>query len=231
MPETTTTCKSVLKRLKAIGNPMDAAGMARFGIETRNALGISVIHLRKLACEIGCNHELALELWKSGAHEARILAALVDDPKQVTEDQMERWVKGFDSWDVCDQCCGALFDKTPHAYRKALEWSRREEEFVKRAAFSLMANLAAHDKEADDQKFLRFLPAIRRESNDPRNFVKKAVNWALRQTGKRTMNLNRAAIDAAYEIRLDDSPSARWIAADALRELTSDAVQRRLIRK
>jgi 3-methyladenine DNA glycosylase AlkD len=167
--------------------------MARFGIETSNALGISVSKLRKLAREIGPSHALAQELWESGIHEARGLAALIDEPKKVTEHQMERWVRAIDSWDICDGCCGNLFDKTPFAYRKAVEWSRREEEeYVKRAGFALMAWLAVHDKKASDAKFLRFLPIIRRESTDERNFVRKAVNWALRQTGKRSPLFERS---------------------------------------
>jgi 3-methyladenine DNA glycosylase AlkD len=203
--------------------------MARFGIETSNALGISVSKLRKLAREIGPSHALAQELWESGIHEARGLAALIDEPKKVTEHQMERWVRAIDSWDICDGCCGNLFDKTPFAYRKAVEWSRREEEeYVKRAGFALMAWLAVHDKKASDAKFLRFLPIIRRESTDERNFVRKAVNWALRQTGKRSPLLNEAAIRTAQQIQKLDSRSARWLAADALRELTSEAVRQRL---
>ena len=174
------------------------------------------------------NHNLAQELWASGIHEARILACMIDDPEMVNEEQIERWVKDFDSWDVCDQCCSNLFDKTEFAYQKAVEWSKRNEEFVKRAGFVLMACLAVHDKKAKDKEFLRFLPIIKRESADNRNFVKKAVNWALRQIGKRNLNLNREAIEAAAEIQKMDSRSAKWIASDAIRELTSEAVQERL---
>ncbi len=186
---------------------------------------------QRIAREIGHDHALALELWESGVLEARCVAALIDDPKLVTEEQMERWVRDFDNWAVCDNCCGRLFDKTPFAYRKALEWSCREEEYVKRAAFSLMAVLAVHDKQASDSKFLRLLPVIKRGSTDERNFVKKAVNWALRQIGKRNLSLNKAAIKTAQEIQGIDSRSARWIAADALRELRGEAVQERLRRK
>lgn len=202
--------------------------MARFGITAENVLGISTPVLQRMAREIGRDHALALELWKSGVFEARCVAALIDDPRLVTEEQMEWWARDFDNWAVCDNCCGRLFDKTPWAYRQASKWSRREEEYVKRAAFSLMAALAVHDKQAGDAKFLKFLPPIQRESSDERNFVKKAVNWALRQIGKRNAVLNKAAIKTAQEIRKIDSPSARWIAADALRELRSDAVQNRL---
>ena len=214
-----------------MGSPRVARGMARFGISTRDALGIPTPTLRKLAREIGSSHRLASELWKSGLHEARTLAALIDDPERVTEAQMERWAGEFDSWDVCDCCCGNLFDKTAFAYRKVAEWSRRREEYVKRASFSLMAALAVHDKKTANNKFLRFLPLIKRESTDERNFVKKAVNWALRQIGKRNLELHRGAVETALEIKKLDSRSARWIAADALRELRSAAVGRRLRRK
>ena len=222
------TAAATLKKLRLLADPKALAGMAKFGIRTHNALGISVPLLKRLAREIGRDHALAQQLWNSGIHDARHLAALIDEPGKVTERQMERWVKDFDSWDVVDGCCSYLFDKTPYAYCKAVEWSRRSEEYVKRAAFSLMAVLAVHDKQAGDGKFVKFLPIIKREARDERNFVKKAVNWALRQIGKRNVKLNRAAIKAAEEIRRIDSRSARWIAADALRELTGPAVQNRL---
>ncbi len=141
---------------------------------------------------------------------------------------MDRWVKDFDSWDVCDQCCGNLFDKAKAAHQKALEWSSRKEEFVKRAGFALMAALSVHDKKTSNATFLKFLEAIKKEATDERNFVKKAINWGLRQIGKRNLQLNRAAITAAKEIQKMDSRSARWIAADALRELTSAPIQKRL---
>ncbi len=205
--------------------------MARFAVPIDKALGIPTPALRKLAREIGKDHQLAEDLWKSGIHEARTLAALIDDPKLVTQEQAERWLRDFDSWDICDCCCGILFDKTHFAYRKAVEWSRRKKEFAKRAGFALMAALAVHDKEAAEAKFLRFLPIIKRESTDQRNFVKKAVNWALGQIGKRSRRLNKAAVKAARAIRKTGSRSARWIAADALRELTSEAVQERLKRQ
>jgi 3-methyladenine DNA glycosylase AlkD len=219
----------VISHLQSIANPTHLEGIAHFGINTANSLGgITAPMLQKLAREIGRNHDLAEQLWASSIHEARLLACMVDDPKMVTGEQMERWVRDFDSWDVCDTCCGYLFDKTPFAYRKALEWSEREEEFVKRAGFALMAYLAVHDKKAADERFIEFLPVIKREATDGRNFVKKAVNWALRQIGKRNNGLNEAAIEAVREIGQLDSKSARWIASDALRELTSDAIQRRL---
>ena len=218
----------VLDRLRSLADPEAKAGMARFGIETGTALGISIPTLRALARDIGRDHGLAEELWASGVHEARILAALVDDPKLVTEEQMERWVVQIDSWDVCDGVCSTLFDRSPFAYDKAAEWSARDEEFVKRAGFVLMAALAVHDKKAPDERFLEMLPLIERESHDERNFVKKAVNWALRGIGKRDRSLNAAAIAAGERIRAQGSRAARWIAADALRELRSEKVQARL---
>jgi 3-methyladenine DNA glycosylase AlkD len=218
----------VLKELRTKGDPAAVEGMKRFGIVGEVMLGVSVPELRRLAKKIGRNHELALKLWKSGIHDARLLASLVDEPERVTAEQMEEWVAAFDSWDVCDGCCGNLFDKTPFAYAKALEWSKARPEFVRRAGFALMAELAVHDKSAPDAKFLRFLPAIKTGSTDERNFVKKAVNWALRQIGKRNTGLNAKAIAVAEEIRKSESKSARWIAADALRELKSPAVKRKL---
>ena len=215
--------KEILKQLKSLRNPHNVAGMARFGINPRNTLGVSIPQLRGIARHAGKDHRLARELWASGIHEARILAALVDDPARVTEAQMERWVKDFDSWDVCDQVCSNLFDKTAYAHRKAVAWSKRDEEFVKRAGFVLMAALAVHDKSAPDAAFRKFLPLITRGATDERNFVKKAVNWALRQIGKRNAALNRAASATAREIQRIDSRAARWVAADALRELRMKA--------
>jgi 3-methyladenine DNA glycosylase AlkD len=221
-------CEDILRKLKSLANPEAVAGMARFGINPQNTLGVSVPALRKLAREIGRDHLLAQQLWASGVHEARILASMIDDPRLVSEAQMEAWAADFDSWDVCDQCCGNLFDKTEFAYRKALEWAARDEEFVKRAGFALMAWLAFHDKPAPDESFLDFLPVIKRESVDVRNYVKKAVNWALRHIGKRNAALNIMAIQAAKEIQAAGSKPGRWIAADAVRELTSEKVQERL---
>jgi len=223
--------EEIIRKLKALSNPEAVKGMARFGINPRNTFGISIPNLKNLAKEIGKNHKLALNLWQTGIHEAKILAGFIDDHRQVTEEQMEKWVNDFDSWDVCDQVCGYLFDKTPYAYPKACEWSEREEEFVKRAGFVLMACLAVHDKKAPDEKLEAFLPVIKREATDERNYVKKAVNWALRQIGKRNLYLNGKAIEVAEEISEIDSKSARWIAADALRELKSEMIQKRLALK
>lgn len=211
-----------------MANPANVAGMARYGINPANTLGISIPALRSMAKEIGKDHVLAQELWASGIHEARILAAFIDDPRQVTEAQMEQWVEDFDSWDVCDQVCGNLFDRTPFAYQKALEWTGREEEYVKRAGFALMAWLAVHDKKAGDERFEIFFPAIILQSTDARNYVRKAVNWALRNIGKRNRSLNQRSIETAQEIDRIDSKTAHWIASDALKELTSLAVQSRL---
>lgn len=220
--------KEILKRLVALSSPEAVAGMARFGINPSNTYGVSIPALRKMARDIGKDHALALALWSSGIHEARILAGMVDEPGKVTGEQMESWAADFDSWDVCDQVCSNLFDKTEFAYQKAHEWSGRKEEFIKRAGFVLMAALSVHDKRAGDEKFLEFLPVIKREAVDDRNFVKKAVNWALRQIGKRNLNLNREAIETAREIQGIDSKAARWIASDALRELTDEKTQKRL---
>ncbi len=220
----------ILRRLEALSDPKAVEGMARFGINPKNTYGVSIPNLRKIAKEIKVDHALAQQLWASGIHEARILASMVDDPKIVTEEQIERWVNEFDSWDVCDQCCMNLLEKTEFAYQKAIEWSSNDEEFVKRTGFVLMARLAVSDKKADDKQFEPFFPLIKREAGDNRNFVKKAVNWALRQIGKRNLNLNRRAIETAEEIQSMDSRSARWIASDAIRELTSRAVQEKLRR-
>jgi len=213
------TFDDLVRELHSLANPANVAGMARFGINPANTLGISVADLRMLARGLH-DHALAQQLWDTGIHEARILAALIDIPAQVDEAQMERWALDFDSWDICDQVCFHLFDRTPYAVPKAYEWSTRPEEFVKRAAFVLMASLAVHNKKAPDELFLGFFPVIRREAGDGRNFVKKAVNWALRGIGKRNPALKQAAIDNARQIQQDSSsPAARWVAADALREL------------
>ena len=219
---------SVMTRLRSLADPKAVEGMARYGIIAKKAYGISALVLRHIAKETGKDHNLAKQLWSTGILEARCLAALIDNPSEVTEKQMESWVKDFDNWAVCDACCGVLFDKTPFAWKKAREWSRRKEEFVKRAAFSLMAALAVHNKDADDKKFLPFFTIIKRGSTDERNYVKKAVNWALRQIGKRSLLLNKRAILTANQIGKKNLGCARWIASDALRELTGEAVQRRL---
>ena len=225
-----TEYERVILRLKSLASPENAAGMARFGINGANTLGISMYNLRNIAKDLAPNHELALELWDSRIHEARILAGLIDDPKQVTEAQLEKWVADFDTWDIVDQV-SALIAQTPYVMKKIHEWSSRDEEFVKRAAFSLIAEVSFYHKKLEDSEFEQFFTLIIRESKDERNFVKKAVNWALRNIGKRDAYLNKRALKVALEIQKIDSKSARWIAADAIRELTSEPVKKRLEKK
>jgi 3-methyladenine DNA glycosylase AlkD len=220
--------EDVLEKLKKKAKPDQLAGMARYGMTVEKRLGVSIPELRSLAKEIGKDHELSSALWDTGIDEAIILAAMIDDPQKLSEGQMEDWVKNINSWDVCDQICMNLFGKSPLVWKKIRDWSVREEEFVKRTAFSLIACLAWHDKKAEDEKFIALLSVIREGATDERNFVKKAVNWALRNVGKRNRNLNKEAIEVAKEIQHLDSKSARWIAADAIKELESEAVQKRL---
>ena len=224
------TVTQITEKLKSMASPENMEGMARFGIKSENAqvLGISIYDIRNVAKGIQKDHKLAQLLWDSRIHEARHLAAFVDEPAKVTEKQMETWAEDFDSWDLCDQVCANLFDKTPFAYKKAFEWSERKEEFIKRAGFVLMAALSVHDKKASDEEFEKFFPVIKREADDNRNFVRKAVNWALRQIGKRNIRLNQKAIKIAKEIKKLDSRSAKWIASDALRELQNEKIQKRL---
>ena len=226
-----TTADTILERLRAMESPKDREGMARYGIKTDDAFGVSLYVLRDMAKEIGTDHELALALWETGNHEARLLAGIVDDPAQVTREQMDRWVADFDSWDICDQGCSNLFDQTPYAYEKAFEWAEDTREFVRRAGFVMMAALAVHDKKAGDEAFEQFYPVMKKFATDDRNFVRKAVNWALRNIGKRNIALNVSAIRTAREIQAIDSKAARWIAADALREMQSEKVQARLMKK
>jgi 3-methyladenine DNA glycosylase AlkD len=218
----------IVRTLERMGDPERRDGMARYGIDTSRALGISVTELRRLARGLGHDHDLAAALWASGVHEARILASLVDEPARVSQAQMDAWVADLDSWDVCDAVCGNLFDRTPFALDKAVEWSAREPEFERRAGFALIAWAAVHRKDLPDAAFGSLLPLIRERSTDDRNYVKKAVSWALRQIGKRSAGLNTNAIRTAAQIERMDAPSSRWIARDALRELRSDAVQARL---
>jgi 3-methyladenine DNA glycosylase AlkD len=213
-----TILEDLLQRMHELADPSRLPGMARYGIVTSAALGISLYELRKLARNLS-DHILAEQLWQTGIHEARLLASMVDDPAQVTSGQMERWVVAFNSWDLCDQVSTNLFDRCPLAVEKVYAWSTRPGEYVKRAAFAMIAGLAVHSKDAGDDLFLGFLPLIERESGDDRNYVKKAVNWALRNIGKKNVHLRQAAIACAQSIRQQDSRSARWIASDALREL------------
>lgn len=218
----------ILKQLKSLGSSKVVLGMTRFGISGKNIYGVSIPALRKIAKEIGKNHSLALELWNTGVHEAKILAGMIDDSHLVSEKQANKWIKDFDSWDVCDQVCANLFDKTVFAFDKAIEWSKLKKEFEKRAGFALMACLAWHNKNAKDNKFIQFFPYIKINSTDERNYVKKSVNWALRQIGKRNENLRKEVIKLAQEIKKIDSKSAKWIAVDAIKELKSEAVIARI---
>lgn len=217
------TYEQVMRRLRALGDPAAVAGMARFGINPQGTLGVPVPALRRLARELGTDRALARRLWASGVHEARILASMVEDPARVTRAQMDRWARAFDSWDVCDQCCLNLFRRSPHARAQALDWSGRSEPFVKRAGFALMAVLAVHDRQAPDPDFEPFLEAIAREAADERSDVRKAVNWALRQIGKRTPRLRRRAMAVARRLKRSESRAARWVGSDALRELEARA--------
>ena len=223
--------KAVLAELRANrGTLKDLAGMARYGINVERALGVRMPVVRALAKRLGRDHALARALWDSGIHEARILAGLVGEPDKVGDAEMEAWVREIDSWDVCDALMGNLYTRCPLAWEKARAWTGRKQEFVKRAGFVLAARLAVHDKAAEDGRFLSYLPVIEREAGDGRNMVMKAVNWALRQIGKRNSRLHAAAIACAEDIRRQDTKSARWIASDALRELNSDKVKARLAR-
>jgi 3-methyladenine DNA glycosylase AlkD len=210
---------AVVARLRGMGRERDRTGMARYGINVDGALGVSVTSLRRLARELPRDHGLAAGLWETGIHEARILASMVEEPDRVTSRQMDRWARDFDSWDLCDQCCQNLFWRTPFAESKSVAWARRTREFEKRAGFALMASAAVKDRDAPDARFLGYLELIEREATDSRNFVRKAVNWALRQIGKRNRRLHRAALASARRIARVDDPAARWVAADALREL------------
>ncbi len=221
---------AALALLQQEARPAELAGMARFGINIEQRLGLSVPALRRIAKTLGHDHALALAMWNTGIPDARIVAGMVAQPAKLTAKQMDAWAKSFSSWDVCDQVCGSAFLASPLAWRKVALWAARPEEFVRRAAFALLATLAVHDRQADDQRFVAALPLIEVAAADERNYVKKAVNWALRNIGKRNMALNAAAIAAARRIQQQGTKSARWIAADALRELGSEAVQMRLLK-
>jgi 3-methyladenine DNA glycosylase AlkD len=221
--------KEVIEKLESLKNPKNVDGMVRFGIRPKTKVyGVSIPELRRLSKIIKKDHKLALKLWDSKIHEARILAGMIAESEKMTEKEMEKWVTGFDSWDVVDQVCGNLFDKTKFAYKKIFEFSKREEEFVKRTAFTLMAALSVHNKEMKDEDFVKLFPLIKKAAIDERNFVKKAVNWAIRQIGKRNKKLNKEAIKLAKDILKIDSKSAKWIANDAIRELTSEKIKKRL---
>lgn len=219
---------TALESLAQLGRPEQLEGMARYGLTGDGRLGVSMPEIRKLAKKIGKDHGLALELWASRIPDAMILASLVDDPRFTTEEQAERWIVDVASWDVCDQLCMNLLDKTPFADTLVFKWSKRDEEFVRRAAFALIASVAWHDKQASDERLKAFLPVIKEASSDGRNYVKKAVSWALRHIGKKNRSLNAAALETALEIKAIGNPSARWIASDVIRELESEAVKKRI---
>ncbi|MBK8465550.1 MAG: DNA alkylation repair protein [Chloracidobacterium sp.] len=225
----------IIKELRALGDPSNLAVLDRYAIKTSQAFGIRTPELKTYARElkklVADRHTTALNLWKSGIYDARAVAFMIDDNKQVTREQMDEWAAGFDNWATVDGACSYLFCRTPFAYEKAVEWAEREPEFEKRAGFSMMAYLAVHDKKALDDQLAAFLPVIEKHADDDRNFVKKAVNWALRQIGKRNLELNKLSVEAAKRIRSQNTKSAKWIAADALRELTNETTKERLIQK
>lgn len=218
----------VIATLKRRSSKATRDGMARYAIPSDRAFGVPVGTIRQIAKVVGPSHELAEALWQSGHYEARMLATFVDEPERVTARQMERWCKDFDSWAICDTACFALFDRTPHAFPKLEQWAKRKDEFVKRAAFALLASLTVHDKAAPDAAFLRCLPLIEKGADDSRNFVKKSVNWALRSVGKRSAALNRACIELSERLASRTEAAPRWVGKDALRELKSAGVQERL---
>ncbi len=222
------TYNDIIQKLKENADVSAISGMAKVGITPDRDYGVKIPVLRSIAKEAGYNSKLAKKLWKNDTRETRILACMIEDPKLITEEQMEVWVKEFDYWEICDQCCMNLFRKTQFAYQKCYDWTKREEEYVKRAGFAIMAFITAFDKNADEDELIKFLQIIKREANDERNMVKKAVNWALRQIGKRNLYLNEKVLKTAYEINVFESKSAKWIASDAIRELTSEVVQKRL---
>ena len=222
------TTEEIITKLKAKARPDQLAGMARYGMKTENRLGVQIPELRRLAKETGKDHKLGLELWRTGIAEARILASMVDEPEKLTNQQMDNWVKDIDSWDVGDQTCMNLFEKTPLAWKKIEEWSQRPEGFVKRTAFGLLACIAWHSKTATDEQFTALFPIIAQGATDERKSIQKAVSWALRNIGKRNPQLNWAAIQLAQQILETKTKPARWVASDVTRELTSQAVQDRL---
>jgi 3-methyladenine DNA glycosylase AlkD len=221
----------VLRWLERRGTRRNREGMARYGIVAPKVFGVSVSTLQQLAKRLGRDHALAAALWETGWYEARMLTGFVDDPAQVTAAQMDRWARDFDNWAICDHLCFHLFDRTPHAWRKVEQWSRRRDEFVKRAAFALLASLALHDRKAADAPFLRALTFVERAATDDRNFVKKGVSWALRGIGRRNPALNDAAVEVARRLAASEEPAARWVGKDALRELTSPAVRKLVARR
>lgn len=229
------TAREIVKKLELLENPANIAGMKRFGITAKKAFGVSAPVLKEIAKDVKKQtedrHKVALELWETGIQEARVIAYLIDDAKEITESQMDAWAADFDNWAICDGTCGHLFCRTEFAYKKVFQWSAREEEFIKRAGIVLIAFLAVHDKKASDERIARFLPLLETHAGDERNFIKKAVNWSLRQIGKRNLKLNELAAQTAERIRAQNTRPARWIAADASRELTNEKILERLKKK
>jgi 3-methyladenine DNA glycosylase AlkD len=217
----------ILANLKVLSRPEAVQKMEHFGIKTINAYGIYIPELRLMAKSIKINHDLAMQLWKMPIHETKLLATMIADAKQVTPEMADELVNDFYSWDICDQCVGNLIEDAYFAYDKAIEWAKREEEFVRRAGFVTMARLAVSDKRAQDSKFEDFFPILLEKSNDGRNFVKKAVNWAIRQIGKRNLALNSKTIDLCYKIYETGDKTACWIASDAIKELKEGKMVKR----
>lgn len=222
---------NVLKMLEKSADKNNLAGMQKYGMELESRLGVKVPKIRKIARDIGKDHQLALELWRTGIVEARILASLVDEPSAVTEKQMDEWVVDFNSWDVCDQVCMNLFDKTPFVWKKIKQWAKQDPEYVKRAGYALIAGLAVHNKQADDENFLKQLPLIEYGAMDKRNFVKKAVSWSLRSIGKRNIHLNKQVLTFAEKLKKSDNKTSQWIGRDTIQDITSDATKRRFARQ
>lgn len=222
---------AVIAELRRLSSKSVRDGMSRYAIPSDKAFGVSVGKLRQFAKRLGKNHELALHLWQSGWYEGRMLATFVDDPDLVTAAQMDKWARDFDSWAICDTACFSLFARTPHAWKKVTQWAKRDDEFIKRAAYALLASLCLHDKEATDVSFKRGLVLIEKAAKDDRNFVKKGVNWALRCIGKRNASLNAAAIKTARRLAASEHPATRWVGKDALRDLTAPALAKRLTKR
>jgi 3-methyladenine DNA glycosylase AlkD len=230
MPSSSPGVPDVLAWLKKTGSPKAAAGLARYGLPTQNAYGISVAVLQKYAKGIGTDHDLALKLWKSGSLDARILASFLGDPAKVTPAMMNAWCRDFDNWGTVDTACFKLFDRSPHAWTVVPKWVKQKGEFQKRAGFVMMACLAAHDKAATDAAFLKFMPMIEKGASDDRNFVKKGVSWALRHVGHRNAALHAAAVKTATKLSNSEDPTERWVGKDALRDITRPAVLRKVKR-
>jgi len=225
------TVQEVLSSLRSKGSKKNVEGMARYGIVSPKAFGVSAGNLKSIARRIGKDHALALKLWKSGWYDARALCAFIADPKKVTPALMNRWAKDFDNWAITDGLCIHVFRRTPHAHAMVKAWTGRKREFEKRAGFSMIATLAVHDKDAPDKTFVSYLRVIEKHSTDHRNGVKKAVNWALRQIGKRNASLYKRAVVVAERLEKSTDPTARWVAKDALREFRNLKIMARVLRR